>query len=187
MKRFEQIVKEKLSAKRFRHTLGVADAAQDLARRYGGDVEKARLAGLLHDLTKEVGVAEQMQFFDEFHIKLSSLELHSPKLWHAMTGAAYAEHRLGIDDAEILQAIRYHTTGRQHMSLMDKILYLEDYIEVKRDFDGVEEVRALLDQGLDAMMLQAMKQTIQELLDKSASIHPDTFACYNQLLSERAK
>ena len=73
------------------------------------------------------------------------------------------------------------------MSLMDKILYLADYIEVNRDFDGVEEVRALLDQGLDAMMLQAMKQTIQELLDKSASIHPDTFACYNQLLSERAK
>lgn len=187
MKRFEQIVKEKLSAKRFLHTLGVMDAAEDLALRYNGDVDKARLAALLHDLTKEVGGAEQLQFFDEFDVKLSPLELRSPKLWHAITGAGYAEHRLGIDDPEIVQAVRYHTTGRQYMSLMDKILYLADYIEVNRDFDGVEEVRALIDQGLDAMMLKAMKQTIQELLDKSVPIHPDTFACYNQLLIERAK
>lgn len=187
MKRIEQIVKDKLSSKRFRHTLGVMDAAEDLARRYGGDVERSRLAGLLHDITKECGVAEQLRLFEEFDIEVSPLELRSPKLWHAMTGAGYAKHCLGIDDPEILQAVRYHTTGRQNMSLMDKILYLADYIEVNRDFEGVEEVRALIDQGLDAMMLQAMKQTIQELLDKSAAIHPDTFMCYNQLLLERAK
>lgn len=187
MERFESIVKERLSARRFQHTCGVVEAAKELALRYGGDEKQAQLAGLLHDITKEDSIYEQLVYCREFGIVLTDLECRSPKLLHAMTGAEYARHRLGVTDPAVLDALRYHTTGRQNMTVLDKILYLADYIEVNRNFDGVEEVRALIDQGLDAMMFQAMRQTIQELLDKPALIHPDTFACYNQLLLERAK
>ncbi len=187
MQRYESIVKNILSPKRYRHTLGVVDAAKDLALRYGGDVQQAQIAGMLHDITKECSVLEQFDYCAEFGIELTDLELRSPKLLHAKTGAGYARNRLDITDPMILDALRYHTTGRRHMTKLDKILYLADYIEVNRDFPGVDEVRALIDNGLDAMMYQAMKQTIQELLDKSSPIHPDTFECYNQLLLERAK
>ncbi len=187
MQQYQSIVKEILSPKRYQHTLGVVDAAKDLAMRYGGDVQQAQIAGMLHDITKECSVPEQISFCAEFSIGLTNLELRSPKLLHAKTGAGYAQHRLGVDDPMILDALRYHTTGRRDMTKLDKILYLADYIEVNRDFPGVDEVRALIDQGLDVMMCQAMKQTIGELLDKPAPIHPDTFECYNQLLLERAR
>lgn len=187
MERFESIVREKLSVRRFQHTCGVVAAARELAMRYGGNVKQAQIAGLLHDITKEDSIHEQLAYCREFGIILTDLECRSPKLLHAMTGAGYAQHRLGVTDPAILDALRYHTTGRQNMTTLDKILYLADYIEVNRNFDGVEEVRALIDRGLDSMMFQAMKQTIQELLDKQALIHPDTLACYNQLLLEGAK
>lgn len=184
---FKMLAKERLSPKRYLHTCGVVDAAYDLAVRYGADPEQAKLAGWLHDITKECSVQEQVEMFGQWEISLTDLEKRSPKLWHAMTAAGYARECLGIDDAAVLDALRYHTTGRANMTVLDKIVYLADYIEVNRTFDGVDEVRALIDEGLDAMMLQAMKQTIEELLEKSAPIHPDTFLCYNQLVSERAK
>lgn len=186
-KEFKLLAKERLSPKRYLHTCGVVDAARDLAVRYGADPEQAMVAGWLHDLTKECSVQEQLNLCDRFGIVLSDLERRSPKLWHAKTAAGYARECLGVEDPTVLDALRYHTTGRANMTILDKIVYLADYIEVNRTFDGVEEVRALIDEGLDAMMLQAMKQTIEELLEKSASIHPDTFLCYNQLVSERAK
>lgn len=186
-KEFKLLAKERLSPKRYLHTCGVVDAARDLAVRYGADPEQAMIAGWLHDLTKECSVQEQLNLCDRFGIVLSDSERRSPKLWHAKTAAGYARECLGVEDPTVLDALRYHTTGRANMTILDKIVYLADYIEVNRTFDGVEEVRALIDEGLDAMMLQAMKQTIEELLEKSASIHPDTFLCYNQLVSERAK
>ncbi len=187
MQQYESIVKEMLSPKRYQHTLGVVDAARELVLRYGGDVQQAQIAGLLHDITKECSVPEQINFCAEFSIGLTDLELRSPKLLHAKTGAGYAQYRLGVNDPMILDALRYHTTGRRDMTKLDKILYLADYIEVNRNFPGVDEVRSLIDQGLDTMMCQALTQTIGELLDKPAPIHPDTFECYNQLLLERAK
>ncbi len=187
MQQFKPIVEKMLSPKRFQHTLGVIEAAKDLAIRYGSDVSQAQIAGMLHDITKECSVTEQMQYCTEFAIELTQLEIKSPKLLHAKTGAGFAQYRLDVNDPAILDALRYHTTGRRDMTKLDKILYLADYIEVNRRFPGVDEVRALIDCGLDAMMLQAMRQTIQELLDKQAPIHPDTFECYNQLLLERGK
>ena len=186
-KEFKLLAKERLSPKRYLHTCGVVDAAQDLAIRYGADPEQACLAGWLHDITKECSIPEQLEMCGRFGIALTDLEKRSPKLWHAKTSAGYAKECLGIEDPVVLDSLRYHTTGRANMTVLDKIVYLADYIEVNRTFDGVEEVRALIDEGLDAMLLQAMKQTIEELLEKSAPIHPDTFLCYNQLVSERAK
>ena len=184
---FKSLAKDRLSLKRYLHTCGVVDAAYDLAVRYGADPEQACLASWLHDITKECSAQEQLEMCGQFGIALTDMEKRSPKLWHAMTAAGYARDCLGIDDPMVLDALRYHTTGRANMTVLDKIVYLADYIEVNRTFDGVEEVRALIDEGLDAMLLQATKQTIEELLEKSAPIHPDTFLCYNQLVSERAK
>lgn len=184
---FKLFIKERLSPKRYLHTCGVVDAAYDLAIRYGADPDQACLAGWLHDVTKECSIAEQLQMCEQFHIELTEQEKRSPKLWHAKTAAGYAQMQLGIDDPMVLDALRYHTTGRADMTVLDKIVYLADYIEVNRTFEGVEQVRALLHEGLDAMLLQAMKQTIEELLEKAVPIHPDTFLCYNQLVSERAK
>ena len=182
---YDDELKNRLSPKRFQHTMGVVLAAEDLAIRNGIDVNKAKLAALLHDITKECCIAEQLELLEEFSLPLTELEKHSPKLWHAITGASFIKHRYKIVDKDIIDAVRYHTTGRKNMTTLDKIIYLADYIEVNRDFPGVDEVRGLIDDGLDAMMYQAMKQTIEELLDKSAAIHPDTLECYNQLVLER--
>lgn len=180
----DKLAKETLPEKRYRHTVGVVEAAEMLAEKYGADPEKAKIAGYLHDITKAYTAEQQYAFCAEYGIKLDEIEQNSPKLLHALTGAKYAEAVLGIEDREILDALRCHTTGRRDMSKMDKILYLADYIEVNRDFPGVETIRALIDEGLDAMMRAALIQTVMEVAQKGVPIHPNTIACYNQLMTE---
>lgn len=175
-----QAAQELLPPKRFRHTMGVAQAAADLARRYGEDESIAYAAGLLHDLTKPWSPEQQLAYCREKGIPLDFLERRSPALWHAITVGEFVREKFGISDAPLLLALRYHTTGRAGMSRLEKILYLADYIEVNRDFDGVENVRALVDQGLDVMLLCAMRQTIVEVVQKPSTLHPDTIACYNE-------
>lgn len=176
-----QLVKAQLTEKRYVHTLGVAESAVELAERYGADVKKAELAAIFHDYAKFRPKEEMKQIIMEQNITKDLLEYHS-ELWHAPVGAYLVEQEAGITDQEILDAIAYHTSGRIGMTLLDKVVYLADYIEPGRSFPGVEEVRKLAEQNLDAAVIQAVRNTINFLMMKKQVIYPATFHTYNDLI-----
>ena len=178
-------LKETLDEYRFKHSLSVADRAVVLAQKYGADKDKAYLAGLLHDVTKNKSNDEQLQFFEESAIMLSSVEKASPKVWHAISGAAFLENKLNIKDKDILNAVRYHTTGRAGMSLLEKIIYIADFTSADRTYPDVDVLREIVDNSLDEGIIYALKYTIVSLCNKNQLVHPDTLDAYNKLTLDR--
>ncbi|MGN1400328.1 MAG: bis(5'-nucleosyl)-tetraphosphatase (symmetrical) YqeK [Bacillus sp. (in: firmicutes)] len=176
-----EIAKQHLPEKRFIHTVGVMDTAVVLAERFGADSEKAALAAIFHDYCKYRPLPEMKQVIEEEGLPSDLLAFHS-ELWHGPAGSVLAKKEYGITDEEVLSAIRYHTTGRAGMSLLEKIIFLADYIEPGRDFSGLDEVRRWAEINLDKAVLMALKNTIIFLASKQASIYPDTFYAYNELL-----
>ena len=148
--KYKAILEKRLNPKRYHHSLCVADEALRLAKKYGCDTKKAYLAGLLHDITKNATQEEHLHIFDKFDIMLNSVEKNAEKLWHAISGAAYIEYELGITDKDIITAVRYHTTAREGMSLLEKILYLADYTSADRDYDDVDIMRQKVEISIDA-------------------------------------
>lgn len=159
-----------LHYKRIPHVLGTEQEAIRLAVRYGADVAKARRAALLHDCTKRLSTREQLELCREYGIPLDDVERETGSLLHAKTGAEEARRVFGVDD-EIYGAIRYHTTGRAHMTLLEKIIYLADYIEPSRDFPGVEKLRKICYEDLDKGLLKGLEMTIGKLGTEGGPIH----------------
>lgn len=181
--RIAQAVREQMPAQRWEHTLGVVEAAIMLAERYGGDRDKAELAALLHDYAKYWPIDKQRQMLLDQGIA-EDLLAYDKQLWHAPAGACAVRSELGIEDQEVLDAIRYHTSGRQHMSLLDKIICLADYIERGRSFPGVERIREYALQSLEKALVAGFDSTIHYLLAQGAKIYPLTIAARNALLEQ---
>ncbi len=181
VKDYEEIISGRMKSARFKHSKNVAKEAVRLAEKYGADVKKAEIAGILHDATKETSEQEQMELIDRAGIKLSELERASHKLWHAISGSAFIRVELGIDDEDIINAIRYHTTGRAGMSLLEKVIFVADFTSAERDYDGVDKMRKVADKGLDNAVLEGMSFTISDLSERKLTIAPDTFEGYNEL------
>ena len=169
-----------LKAKRVPHVLGVEREAARLAERNGADVEKARFAALLHDCTKRLEPGEQLALCERYRIELDDLERAAPKLLHAKTGAAVAREVFGAPP-DVCDAIRWHTTGRAGMTLLEKIVYLADYIEPNRDFDGVDTLRAAVYADLDRGLALGLKMSIEELEERGSPVHEDTRAAYEYI------
>lgn len=182
IERFRAILKDRLSEKRFYHSCMVSKEAVKLAERYGCDVEKAEFAGLVHDIEKDKPTNEQLQTIEKYSIILDDVEKAAPKLLHAISGAAVLQYEHNVTDADILNAVRYHTTARAGMSLLEKIIYLADYISADRDYDGVEELRKAVYSSLEKGMDEALSFSINELLEKGAPIHIDTVKARNELI-----
>ena len=174
-----------LKPQRVRHVIGCSETAAALAAHYGADVTDAARAGALHDVTKALTGEEQLKLCDNYGIILNHFERENPKLLHAKTGAAVARRIFGENDA-VCSAIEWHTTGRAGMSLLEKIIYLADYMEPSRDFDGVEELRRLTWTDLDAAMLLGLEMTMQQLREKGSRIGPDSLAAYQYFQLNRA-
>lgn len=175
-------IQARLTEWRFRHSVNVSKEAVRLAEKYGCDVHKAELAGLLHDVMKDVSKKEQLEFIEKYDIKLSKYEENAPKLWHAITGAVYVRKVLDIKDKDICNAIRYHTTGRAGMSLLEKIIYVADCTSEERDYEGVDDVRSAADSSLDDAVEIAAAFTLQERLNDHTPLHPDTVGAYNDVM-----
>lgn len=169
-----------LHARRVRHVLGVEEEAVRLAERYGADVDKARVAALLHDCTKRLELSDQLELCSRFGIKLDSLERAEVKLLHAKTGAAVAREVFGEEDS-ICDAIRWHTTGRANMTLLEKVLYLADYIEPSRHFEGVDTLRQAVYRDLDEGLRLGLQMSIEELEARGGPVHPNTLEAYHSL------
>ena len=175
-----------LKPKRMPHVLGTAEEAAKLARCFGADEARARVAGLLHDCTKKLDMAEQLALCEQYGISLDPLEQKALKLLHAKTGAAIARHVYGVDD-EVYEAILYHTTGRAGMSLMEKILYLADYIEPSREFANdpdVVRLRETVYDDLDRGLLLGLTMTIDEMEGMGNPVHHDTLDARNDLIEK---
>ena len=162
-----------LKYKRIPHVLGTEQEAIRLAERYGGDVEKARVAALLHDCTKKLDMEEQLALCRHYGIELDELEQKALKLLHAKTGAAIARDVFGVDE-EIYHAIWWHTTGHANMTLLEKIIYLADYIEPSRDFPGVDKLRKVCYEDLDKGLLLGLDMSIQEMTEMGNPVHRAT-------------
>lgn len=177
---YKNILKQRLTPKRYNHSLCVADEAVRLAKIYGGDVNKAYIAGLLHDITKNATREEHLHIFKEFDIMLNDIELNAEKLWHAISGAAYVKHILKIDDEEIVTAIRYHTTARNGMSELEKLLYIADFTSADRDYDDIDIMRQKVEISMEAALDYALSYTIKDLVLQNKPLHIDTVNAYNE-------
>lgn len=169
--------KSYLSARRVPHVQGVWEQAVLLARRWGEDEYDAAEAGILHDITKNLSYEKQLKLCKKYGIMLSIAEKESPALLHAITGAALARDRFGIPD-RIYGAIRWHTTGKPEMTRLEKIIYLADYTEPNRDFEGVEPLRALSFEDLDAAMALGLKMSLEEIRGRGIEPFRDTIDAY---------
>lgn len=178
------IIKSRLSEYRFMHSMNVADAAVMLAEKYGADSKKAYTAGILHDIMKEEHLDIQRDFIEKCGEKMTNLEVNNKAVYHQMSGAAYCRLKLGIEDNEILEAIRYHTTGKRDMTLLGQIVYTADFISADRSYPDVDVMRQKARESLDSAMLYSLKYTIKDLISKSLPVHPDTLECYNWILEK---
>ncbi len=180
-------LKKRLSKERYTHSAEVAHAALVLAKRYGANPKEAELAGWIHDCAKELKLSEMQTIVSDYGLKLDSLMLESRALLHGPAGSILAETRYGIDNKEIQSAIYYHTTGRPQMSLLEKIIFLADYIEPHRNFPGVELIREKTKIDLDEGLLVAYNATISHLLKNDAYIYDLTFTGRNDLILQMEK
>lgn len=176
-----KMVKIQLTEHRYQHTLGVMETAISLARKYGVDEKKAELAAIFHDYAKFRPKDEMKEIIVSQGMPKDLLEYNS-ELWHAPVGAYLAEAEAEISDKEVLDAIRFHTSGRRGMTKLEKVIYLADYIEPGRHFPGVEEVRDLAKINLDVALIKSVQNTIMFLLKKNQAIYPETFHTYNDLI-----
>ncbi|MDQ0174212.1 bis(5'-nucleosyl)-tetraphosphatase (symmetrical) YqeK [Bacillus chungangensis] len=178
------LVKKQITEKRYQHTLGVEKTALELAAQYGANPTKASLAAIFHDYAKFRPIEEMEKVILTEKMDQRLLQFHH-ELWHAPVGAYLVEKEAGIDDQEILDAIRYHTTGRRNMSLLEKVIYLADYIEPGRYFPGVDEVREIAKRNLNQALLKAAKNTIIFLVSRDQMVFPDSLEMYHDLLKNK--
>ena len=169
-----------LKAKRCGHVLGTAATAVKLAEKYGADVHRAEVAGLLHDCTKKLSMDEQLALCEKYGIALDELEKKALKLLHAKTGAALARDVFGVDD-EVYNAILWHTTGKPDMTVLEKVIYLADFIEPTRDFPGVDTLREAVWQDLDRGLLMGLEMTVEEMEEMGNPIHVNTLRARDYL------
>ena len=183
-KEYIEVIKQNLDAYRFNHCLCVAECAKKLAEKYGCDAEKAYVAGILHDVTKNDSSEKHLDFFKEHNIKLTVVEMSNHKLFHAISGAYYVKNVLKNDDEDIFNAIRYHTTGRAGMSLLEKVIFIADFISDDRNYNGIDEIRRAAWENLEKAMMIGLDFTIKEIVGRRQTLHPDSVDLYNELILE---
>jgi predicted HD superfamily hydrolase involved in NAD metabolism len=168
-----------IGPKRYQHSMRVMDTAVELSNKHGLNLENVKTASILHDcgrIKKNSCISADFSFYS---VIPDAMTYNNPNLHHAVIGRYVAYECYGIRDSDILNAIRYHTTGRPGMSLLEKIIYLSDAIEPDRDYEGVDEIRSMVCKNIDKALVMSLKSTVDFLNAKKISIHGDTKKCYN--------
>ena len=180
------LLEKSLKPSRYQHSLGVAETAVFLARRFGVDEEQAQVAGLLHDCAREFRNEDLITEAEKRLIVVGDIERQMPLLLHAYVGSRLVTEKYGVSDHAVEQAIWRHTVGGAKMTKLDKIIWFADMIEPNRDYPGVEELRSLAKTAaLDDMVLAGLTQSITFVLQKGGLIHPDTVIARNEILLNR--
>ncbi len=178
---------ENISKSRYEHTLRVVQCSEKLAKSYGADLEKARLAAFLHDSAKFPSKEKIFDMSKALGLLDDEIYFYNKEILHASLAAKIARDKYAIRDEDILNAISYHTTGRANMSLLEKIIFMADYIEPSRDFEGIEKIRDLTFKDLDKSLLLALNSNLKFLLEKDILISKDTIEARNYLMIEKLK
>ena len=176
------VLSSKLTKERYKHSLGVSSTAEQLAKRFGASPEKAKLAGLMHDCAREYPMKDFIEIAESMDIPVGEIERHAPILLHAHIGAKLMKSVYQIEDEEIQEAVRLHTTGGENMTKLDKIIYLADLIEPSREFSEVTYLRDLAEKDLDKALFAAFNQSILHVVKGNQVVHPDTITARNQML-----
>lgn len=179
----KKYLESSISPKRFIHSVNVSNTAASLAELYGGDALKAAVAGLAHDCARELEKTQLLVCLEEEGMVADEMTKEIKELLHGPAAVHICRKVFGIEDEEILNAIRYHTTGRVNMTLLEKIVYLSDFIEPSRSFEGVERLRKLAVGNLDRALLLAFNSSIEYLISKNGLIHMDTILSRNYVLN----
>lgn len=182
---YKAMLQKRLSVKRYTHSVGVANTAAQLAAMFNGDIERAYLAGLLHDYAREMPSSELLELAVEHQLYADEVDLLQPNLLHGPVGAWLLKERGIIEDEAILQAIRWHTTGHPDMKQLERIVYIADYVEPGRAFPGVDALRQIVHRDLDWGMLAGLDHTISYQLQKNGFLHPLSVAIRNRILEEK--
>lgn len=182
---YKELLKTRLSVKRYTHSVGVANTAAKLAGMFNGNIAQAYLAGLLHDYAREVPNSELLELAVEHNLVQDSVELLQPNLLHGAVGAWMLKEQGIVEDEAVLNAIRWHTTGHPDMDQLARIIYIADYIEPERKFPGVEALRTIAHRDLDLGVLAGLDHTISFLIQKNGFLHPLSVAARNRLLEEK--
>ncbi len=180
---YEKFIRESLKPSRYIHSIGVKDTAVRLARRFGADEKKAEIAAILHDCAKEIDKEDGYRLCKEWGIELDCVSMNNYDIVHQYLGAEIAKRKFEISDMDIISAISCHTTGKADMSVLDKIIYISDMIEPNRKyFDGLEELRKLVEIDLDTAVLSAIEHSISYVIEKKKAVHLDTIRARNSLI-----
>ena len=187
-KELKEIVKSKMSLKRFTHTLGVVEMSEKLAKTYNADIEKCKVAALLHDICKEMD-REYIKNIckDNFMNELSEEDLENNEILHGFAGAYYVKNELGINDKEILSAIKYHTVGAENMTSVEKIVYIADAIEYGRNYPSVVKIREETFKNLDRGILMEIEHKEKYLESIGKKSHPNTDELKKEIIKELDK
>ena len=184
-------LKDSLSKSRFEHTLGVEFTAASMAMKFGADIDRTELAGLLHDCAKCIDDEEKLEECKKYNVQLTTIEKRNPFLIHSKLGAVYAREKYGVDDEEVLSAIRCHTTGKPDMTLLEKIIFIADYIEPGRDkAKNLGLIRRIAFEDIDEAMYLILRDTLEYLKSGEGELDPgteETYAFYKRLHEKRQK
>ncbi|AOR22691.1 bis(5'-nucleosyl)-tetraphosphatase (symmetrical) YqeK [Clostridium taeniosporum] len=175
-------LKENLKSSRYKHTLGVVETAKKLAEINNISVEKAEIAALAHDVAKNLSLEKMKSLIDKNNIELTDTERQNSNLWHSIIAPIEAKDKLKIHDEEILDAVRWHTTGKENMSVLTKIIYIADMIEPGRSFPGVEKIRQTTFQNLNEGVLLGLTESMKDLLNRNLIIDLNTIKARNYFL-----
>lgn len=179
------ILKRNLKDSRYNHTIGVEKSAIKLAEIYEESIDKVIISSLFHDFAKYMTDEELHYYVKEYNIELDEIEKLDYSIIHGKVAKFIAKYEYNIDDVDVLNSIEYHTTGRKNMTKLEKIIYLADYIEENRNYDGVDNLRRLAyEVGLNEALLESFDNSINFLLKKSVLIHKNTVEARNQILKE---
>lgn len=181
---YKEILKNRLSVKRYTHSIGVANTAARLAGMFNGDIERAYLAGLMHDYARELTEEELLELTAKHNLSTDGVELMQTSLLHGPVGAWLLEQEGLITDQQVLNAIRWHTTGHPDMDQLARIVYISDYIEPGRNFPGVDLLRQIANKDLNLGVLAGLDHTLSFLVQRNNFIHPLSIAARNRLLEE---
>ncbi|MBR6523340.1 MAG: bis(5'-nucleosyl)-tetraphosphatase (symmetrical) YqeK [Clostridia bacterium] len=178
-----------MDEERFKHSVGVMELSACLAEIYGIDVKKAQTAGLVHDAAKQLPEAEQFSLLEKAFAgrEPDRIVFNNKKLWHGPAGAMYVKEKFDMDD-QITSAVFYHTTGKENMTLLEKIIFLADCIEVNRDkeFDWAFDTREIAKKDLDEAILIAVDKSLKSIIDRKLIIHPGSVMLRNEILRTKA-
>ncbi len=175
----KKYLKENLSQKRYTHSLNVAEECRKLAVKYGEDPDKAYFAGLLHDICKELPDDEQKKIVLESNFSVCREELETRSLWHAIAGAYFIKTHFGVEDIDIINAVRFHTVGRAGMTRLEEIVYIGDLISADRDYKDVDRMRKISYTDINSAMLEAFSYSIKSVVKKGGLIPICTAEGYN--------